>query len=492
MAAAGEPKRLDAWFRDALPGREDATAIVEGDRVWTFGEVDALARDWSARIGRHGATAVGVLAGRTASAYVGALAALYHGAVLVPLNPTFPAARTAAMVAATGADVVLVDVATQAELVADVVGRTGAEAIPVDARDEPKPAETIRDAGTGGIAYTLFTSGSSGVPKGVPISHANVSAFLAAATARYPLYASDRLVQAYDMTFDLALASLFLAWSQGCAIVPASVFALADPPRFVNRYGISVWASVPSAITLATDAGRLGPGTLPGLRLSMFCGEALTVDAAAAWAAAAPRSVVDNTYGPTELTMFCTAHTYQPGVDVSTGATVPIGRPFPGVDVLVVAPDGSVADTGELWLGGDQMFRGYLDPELDRAAFAEVGGVRWYRTGDLVSRGSAGLTHLGRLDDQLQVGGYRVEPAEVEQLIRAVLGVTTAVVVQHGTHLVAFVSPEPADDRPLVRLAAELPAYMCPKRLVVVDEVRLNANGKVDRGFYRSRAGAQR
>lgn len=484
--------RLEERFLAALDRYRDEPAVVEPDRGWTFAEVDALARMWAGQLRRADGSAPGtvaVLAGRAATGYIGALTAWYLGAVLVPVNPTFPAVRNAHMMAATGADALLVDTSVSPDLVAAVRAAHEVPATWVDPRAPVRNDTVAPGPRTTALAYVLFTSGSSGVPKGVPISHANVDAFLDAALARYPMAPPDRIAQTYDLTFDLALASLLLAWSQGAAVVPASVFAMADPARFATRFGITVWASVPSAIALAVDAGTLVPGCLPGIRLSMFCGEALTVDAATAWSRAAPDSAVVNNYGPTELTMFCTAHTFRPD-GPAKGPTVPIGQPFERVEVAVVDPDGRPADTGELLLRGAQMFGGYLDPRSDTAAFTDPStpGGRWYRTGDLVSVDPDGLTYVGRLDDQLQVGGYRVEPAEVERAIRAVLGVTTAVAVQRGNGLVAFVSPRPADPDPLRAVAAVLPGYMCPKRLVVVDEPRRNTNGKVDRGYYRARA----
>jgi len=430
-----------------------------------------------------------VLAGRSATGYIGALAALYADAVLVPINPMFPAVRNASMMAATGVGMLIADVAASRDLVAAILAVHQVPVLWVDLSAQVPVSGAELDQRRSEIAYVLFTSGSSGSPKGVPISHANVDAFLNAALARYPMAPPDRLAQTYDLTFDLALASLFLAWSQGCAIVPASVFAMADPARLVARYGITVWTSVPSAIGLAKDAGTLVPGCLPSLRISMFAGEALTVDAAVTWSRAAPNSAVINNYGPTELTMFCTAFTFRSDHPVE-GPTVPIGHSFEGVEVAVVDTAGRPADTGELLLRGAQMFSGYLDPSHNEMAFTEVDapGGRWYRTGDLVRSGVDGLTYIGRLDDQLQVGGYRVEPAEVEQVIRTSLGVTTAVAVQRRNTIVAFVSPAPVAREPLLLIGEVLPAYMCPKHLVVVDEPRLNANGKIDRGYYKERA----
>ncbi|RAL30923.1 AMP-binding protein [Rhodococcus sp. AQ5-07] len=486
--------RLEDRFLAALANHRDEPAIVEPNRSWSFAEVDALARHWAGQLRSQDGSrpaAVAVLSGRSATGYIGALAALYADSIFVPINPMFPAVRNASMMTATGVGMLIADVTASRELVAAILAVHPVPVLWVDLSAQVPVSAAELDQRRSEIAYVLFTSGSSGTPKGVPISHANVDSFLNAALARYPMSPPDRSAQTCDLTFDLSLASLFLAWAQGCAIVPASIFAMADPAKFVARYGITTWVSVPSAIGLANDAGRLDPGCLPGLRISIFCGEALTVDAAVAWSRAAPNSAVINNYGPTELTMFCTAFTFRSDYPVD-GPTVPIGHSFEGVEVAVVDTAGRPADTGELLLRGGQMFGGYLDPSHNEMAFtdAEAPGGRWYRTGDLVRSGVDGLTYLGRLDDQLQVGGFRVEPAEVEQMIRTSLGVSTAVAVQRRNMIVAFVSPAPAQSArdPLLLLGDVLPAYMCPKHLVVVDEPRLNASGKIDRGYYKKRA----
>ena len=485
--------RLEDRFLAALADHGEELAIVQSSRSWTFAEVDTLARHWAEQLRAQDGgypAAVAVLAGRNATGYIGVLTALYAGAIFVPLNPTFPPSRNASMMIASGVEALIVDIGVSHDLVAAILADYQVPVLWADPNSRvPAGATQLSQRGSE-IAYVLFTSGSSGAPKGVPISHANVDAFLNAAIAHYPMTPPNRSAQTCDLTFDLSLASLFLAWSQGCAIVPTSLFAMADPGTFVARYGITTWISVPSAIGLAIDAGRLDPGCLPGLQLSMFCGEALTVEAATAWARAAPNSAVINNYGPTEVTMFCTTFTFRLG-DPVKGPTVPIGKAFEGVAVAVVDPDGRPANIGELLLQGAQMFSGYLDPSYNDMAFTEgQASGRWYRTGDLVKWGVDGLTYISRLDDQLQVGGFRIEPGEVEQTIRTSLGVTTAVAVQRKNMIVAFVSPSPKSGpkEPLVRLAEVLPDYMCPKRLVVVDEPRLNANGKIDRGYYKERA----
>ncbi|WP_342787010.1 AMP-binding protein [Streptomyces tailanensis] len=262
--------------------------------------------------GRH-PRRVGLLALRTLTAYAGYLAVQRLGATVVPLHPGFPPPRTAATAKAAALDCVLAD-----------PGHAGVELpVPVLAADVTAPGHDPEDApdpdgardredarghaGPDDICYILFTSGSTGTPKGVPIRHRNVSAYLDHVTARYGIGVGDRLSQTFDLTFDLSVFDLFAAWSSGATVVvPDRADLLA--PRFVARERITHWFSVPSVISLARRLRGLAPGSMPTLRWSLFCGEPLTTDQAATWQAAAPDSVLENLYGPTELTLSCTQY----------------------------------------------------------------------------------------------------------------------------------------------------------------------------------------
>jgi acyl-coenzyme A synthetase/AMP-(fatty) acid ligase len=264
---------------------------------------------------------------------------------------------------------------------------------------------------------------------------------------------------------------------------------------------VTVWFSVPSAGSLIRRRGSLLPDSLPGLRLSLFCGEALPSGLARAWQEAAPRSVLENLYGPTELTVACTAYRWDP--EESPGrcvnGVVPIGRAFDGLTALVV--DGALrpvspGDSGELCVAGPQQFEGYWRaPEADAGRFFEAvdgAGVarRFYRTGDRVRELPEGdLAYIGRLDQQVKVLGHRVELGDVEAALRAQEGVWEAVVMLAppgdlgvADALEAFVTGEDVDGRRLRdRLRERIPAHMVPRSVTVVESMPLNANGKVDR-----------
>ncbi|MEU7584315.1 amino acid adenylation domain-containing protein [Streptomyces sp. NPDC041068] len=504
MTADGTPRHLYEWFAGTARRHPDAVALEVAGEAHTYAELDALAGRLAAALLDVGSTRparVGLLAARTLTAYAGYLAAQRIGATVVPLNPAFPAARNAAVTAAAGLDLVLADSdRADAELPAPVCAFDAADpAFATGGADAPPPA----DPGPEDVAYILFTSGSTGTPKGVPIQHRNVSAYLDHVIPRYELGVGSRLSQTFDLTFDLSVFDLFAAWGSGATLVVPEASDVLAPVRYVNRARLTHWFSVPSVISFAMRLRGLAPDSMPTLRWSLFCGEPLTAAQAAAWTAAASGSVLENLYGPTELTLSCTQFRLPGGTEIreEAGETVPIGDLYPGLEQLVVDEDGRPAAEGELCVRGVQRFPGYLAPQDNVGRFLRYEGERatvvqesappderlWYRTGDRVRVRDRGLVHLGRLDQQVKVRGYRVELGEIEAMLRAQPGVRDAVVVaipkpRGDSALAAACTGDDSDpERLLAAVRAALPSYMVPDTLTPFDRFPLNANGKIDR-----------
>jgi amino acid adenylation domain-containing protein len=500
--------RLDDWFRRGLAVNPSGVALQLAGRQWTYTEVDRLARRCAATLRADGRPRrVALLAAKSETAYVGLLGALYAGATPVPLGTETPYERMRAMVVAAEVDTIVAepDRAATAEGLCSAVG--GRSVVLGDAErlraalDGPEPAAS----GPGGedLAYILFTSGSTGTPKGVPISHANVSAFLAASLPRYDLSPADRFSQIYEPTFDLAMFDLFMAWATGARVCPLSRLQALDPVRCVRSLGLTVWHTTPSLAAAVLARGGLPPGSLAGLRYSIFCGEPLREHVAAGWQRAASDGVLDNIYGPTELTIACTWFRRPAARRAARDAVVPIGVPNEGMTARLRLPDGRLVEPvdgaeGELCMSGPQRFAGYLDPEQDRDRFPVAEGVRWYRTGDRVRVDrDAGLLHLGRTDSQVKIQGYRIELGEVELAISRATG-ADALVFATGdggdTRLAAFVlapatrvAGTEAAAVPVVlrRLAAMLPPYMIPAGLWFEPDPPLNTSSKIDRSALR-------
>lgn len=527
-AVPATEQRLHTGFLDNAGRAPQATALRIGQQSWTYDELDGTARRWAGAVLEgidRPPQRIGVLGSRSEVVYAGPLAALLAGAAFVPLNSANPVARTAHMIRAAELDAIIADRSALTQL---------GELLTTDVSDgRRKPllllpdasASDLRSAAPAGLtalgrselgraapvgeavqvsadatAYLLFTSGSTGAPKGVPISHANVTHFLRAAQQRYGLGPDDRLSQTFEQTFDLSLFDLFMAWGNGAAVCVPRPIDLLSPFRYVEENQISVWFSVPSLATLLRREGLLRPGTLPSLRWSLFCGEALSRETADEWQKAASNSTVENLYGPTECTIACTAYRWDPDRSVAEchNGLVPIGRPWDGVRSLVVDDDlrpVAAGETGELAVAGRQTFTGYWRDEAATArAFFEApseagGGDVYYRTGDRVRQLPSGdLGFIGRLDHQVQVMGHRVELGEVEAVLRAGLGVTDAAAVAwplesgNAQGIAAFVSGNELDAAAVAETAQRLlPDYMAPRTVRLLDELPRNSNGKVDR-----------
>jgi amino acid adenylation domain-containing protein len=494
---------------------------VEG-QILTYADLQRNATTIAAALSKHSVRSAppltAVFAYRSVTAFSGVLAALFRGHGYVPLNRTFPPERTRLMLERSGCEAIIVDAESEAQLEAILQESVANHLVLLPHRES---VQSLADKWPGhrflganalqaesfhakervaadAIAYLLFTSGSTGQPKGVMVSNGNVLHYVNYVSKRYGISELDRLSQTFDMTFDLSAHDMFVAWSNGACLCCPSQKALIKPGRFINDSHISVWFSVPSTAVFMKRFGELKPGLYPTLRLSLFCGEALPAQVAQAWVEAAPRSVVENIYGPTELTIACTA--YRWNQESSPGecelGTVPIGSPFDGMEALVadeelkeVAPGAE----GELLMTGPQLSLGYWQDEAKTAkAFVIPPGKDkvYYRTGDRVRRPYPGapMTYLGRMDHQLKVLGHRVELGEVEAVVREESKIDAVVALGWPPNaggadgVEVFIQANGVDTRALLeRIKARLPAYMTPRRIHLLPSFPLNSNGKFDR-----------
>jgi len=517
---------LVAGFLRSAAATPEATALEVDGEPWSYERLLQISSAIAQRLDDHAAgdapARTAVFAHRSWVAYAGLLAALMRGHAYVPLNRRFPVSRTREMLARSGSRAVVVDDASLPQLetvladaattvivapTAEDVGELrrrfpghdvlGGEDLGGDA--EVSPAPPAQDD----PAYLLFTSGSTGRPKGVLVGHRNVTPFIRLMARRYGVEPGDRMSQAFDLTFDLSVFDMFVAWEHGASVHCLPEKVVMKPDRFIRERELTIWFSVPSVGVFLQRLGALKPGSFPSLRWSLFCGEALPAEIAEAWQSAAPGSTLENLYGPTEATIACTAYRWEPGhpEQARYQSLVPIGEPLGETSAMVADPElrelGS-GEEGELLVGGPQVTLGYLDdPERTAASFVVPTGRDGvhYRTGDRVVRTPDGNLHyLGRMDGQVQIHGYRVELGEVEAAIRDVSGVAGAAAIawpvsEAGAEgIVAFVSSDDALDVKDVRttLQTRLPAYMLPQEIRILDDLPLNPNGKIDRKALRA------
>jgi amino acid adenylation domain-containing protein len=514
---------VHAGFLRSAALHGDRPALEVQGRVLTYKELYDAAASLAATLVRAtpagGPPLTGVFAYRTETAFAGVLAALLRGHGYVPLNRTFPPERTRTMLQRADCRAVIVDAESAEQLEEILEGAPNPLLLLLPEVDDVEPLRRrwpqheVLGAGDlappeecepqtappDAIAYLLFTSGSTGIPKGVMVAHKNVTAFVDVVADRYEITDEDRFSQTFDMTFDLSAFDMFVAWDRGACVCCPTEKALINPGRFIQDAQLTVWFSVPSMAVFMRRLGRLKPDRYPTLRWSLFCGEPLPVEVARAWAEAAPASTVENLYGPTELTIACTVHRWDPVRSPAEAALgiVPIGEPFPTMTAIVtdeslrsVPPGGD----GELLLTGPQVTLGYWrDEEKTAAAFVVPPGHDdvYYRTGDRVRRPVSEeepLLYLGRMDHQIKVLGHRVELGEVEAVLREESGVDAVVALgwprtESGAGgVVAFLGEEQVDVEGLrARVAARLPSYMVPRAVHLLPALPLNDNGKFDR-----------
>ncbi len=450
---------------------------------------------------------IGVLATRSIDAYAGILGAAWSGGTYVPLNLKWPEERLVALISSLEIDALVADrngaallseavMAAAPDLVvisddSDVVGRTvGMSTAIVNASPMPSPA----DVGPDHVAYIIFTSGSTGMPKGVVISAGSLGHYLDRTQPWTRFTADDRIGECCDVTFDLTVHNMFLAWRAGASLHMMSPLDLMAPARFVRSNGITAWLSVPTIANGMRRTGALKPGVLPSLRLSVFCGEPLPVSTAQAWAEAAPNSVVENIYGPTEGTVICMRQTLtDPPATTAERGILAIGKPYETMKVAILDEKQEpmpAGQAGEIALSGPQLAIGYFNAAAQTAdRFRDIRGERWYLTGDLGRMDADGtFHHLGRVDNQVKVKGNRIELEEVEAHLR--LGAETELVaavawpVIHGSAegMVGFCAgTKRAPEQIRQAMRRTLPEYMIPGDIRVVDALPVNVNGKVDR-----------
>tara|TARA_R110002096_G_scaffold16898_11_gene58056 strand:- start:28990 stop:30480 length:1491 start_codon:yes stop_codon:yes gene_type:complete len=480
------------WFRHVAQSPE-AAAFALRDDIFTYRELgDRVAhiRSIIRRAKRGPRNVIAVVAHEDLNTYASLLAVMAERCAYVPLDPTAPWSRNEALLKRAGAVMVLSSKAPESGEPSSSVVHFETAGVPDEHAVYTAPTCHPAD-----IAYILFTSGSTGEPKGVPITHANLLAFLEAFFATgCDIRPSDRVLQMFALTFDLSVVCYLATFISGACLcpVPSSGIRAVNVIKVLQDKDINVALFVPSALALMRN--YFDELQFPSLRHSMFCGEALPADLVASWAACTPNATQFNFYGPTEATIYCTYHQWQgPQSEKSVNGILAIGKPMQGMEVLVVDENDKPLEkniTGQLCLYGPQVTHGYWNsPEITAAAFFEIElhgeTKRFYRTGDLASVDDDGdLLYFGRVDHQVKIQGYRVELGEIEFFARKVTGDSAAAVVvpsRGGLALHLFAVTEMTSAEVLKNLKELLPAHMVPKRVHTVSELPLNASGKIDR-----------
>ncbi|MEZ5210151.1 non-ribosomal peptide synthase/polyketide synthase [Gordonia sp. (in: high G+C Gram-positive bacteria)] len=480
----------------------ESTAVVFGDRRVSYAEfgarVNVLARELiAAGVGPE--VAVAVCAERSVELMVAVHAVVAAGGQYVPVDPDAPADRVRYILATSGVQRVLAGAGRVPAVLGEAAGVL--PVIEVNASGEVDlsvapvtDADRVRPLRPEHAAYTLFTSGSTGQPKGVTVSHRSVMNLLAWFGTAVGEVADPVVLLKTPFTFDVSVPELFWPLTVGAPVVIAEPGGHRDPVylrSLIEREGVSVVQFVPSMLSVFLDTVGADGAGLGSVRSVHVAGEALTAAVAQKALAALPGARIFNDYGPTEDTVYATCVELHRGEPVVT-----IGRPVDNTASFVLDANLRLVPAGvpgELYLAGVQVARGYAargDLTAERFVAHPFGapGERLYRTGDLVRWTTGGeLEYLGRTDFQVKLRGQRIELGEIEAVLAGVPGVVKAAVsVAAGPggaeHLVGYVSPDTVDVEQVKHVvSAALPGYMVPSVWMVLEDIGLNSAGKIDR-----------
>ncbi|MFI7291874.1 amino acid adenylation domain-containing protein [Streptomyces anulatus] len=497
-----------AALRDPAATAVTQCALDGGTRSLTYGELADAKNELAAALCAAGVGPghrVAVAVPRSLEQVAALVAVVTAGGAYVPLDLAYPDERLEYILADAAPQVVLVD-REQRSRFTGLLDRAGVRARVLVQGDEHPLDTGLPAVGPGDPAYVIYTSGSTGRPKGVVVPHRAVTTLLANTRPDLDFGSDDVWVQFHSFSFDFAVWELWGALAHGGELLVPE-YALTRSPvdfhRLVRQRGVTVLNQTPSAFYRFIEADLHAEEPVTAVRRIVFGGEALDLGRLRGWVerhgTGSPELV--NMYGITETTVHVT-HRVLTDEDFTRSAEVsPIGGPIPGLTVHLLddrlrpVPPGRV---GAIYVAGDQLSLGYLGrPGLTAARFVAnpfvSDGSRMYHTGDLARRTLDGeLEFAGRVDDQVQLKGFRIEPGEVEGAIRELDGVVdvAVTVADGGDQLIAHVVGEPPADFTGL-LSAKLPVHMVPGRVLPVDALPLTVNGKLDRKALTERAAQQ-
>lgn len=502
VAEANDTSRLvpDGLLHDAVFDRAEelpqAIAVVDDAREITYEELSLEAFALAEALAERGARReepVAIVMRKGWEQVVAALGILEAGAAYLPIDAGLPDARLQTILEQAGTRLALV----QPDFDRDRLG--GCEAIEVDGTQSSRRTRSAGRGGADDLAYVIFTSGSTGTPKGVMIEHGAALNTVSDINGRFRIDAGDAVLGISSMSFDLSVWDVFGALSAGGKLVLPTVREVPDPADWVEaveRNGVTVWNSVPALASLLVEHLRGRDGELPdSLRLLMMSGDWIPVSLPDGVRKLHPGTVeIASLGGATEASIWSIHYPIRE-VDPEW-ESIPYGKALANQSFHVLDWRGAerpVWVPGPLHIGGSGVARGYWGaPELTEASFwthAES-GERLYATGDLGRWLPDGnIEFLGREDGQVKVNGFRVELGEVEATLARLAGVQAAIAAVQGSRLVAGVTVRTGSEADTEQLraaaASELPSYMVPAAVWIIDEIPLTANGKVDRDALR-------
>lgn len=478
-------------LKESLTLNHSRNAFWIENNYYTYARLDARSSAIAAWLVQHNPhrKPVGIIAADAFDTYAAILGIMFSGAAYVPILPSYPKDRSQSIIEQAGIEIILSPLPDT-----ELEGCIGPGNHVVVINSIPDNSSfTLPNVSMTDNAYILFTSGSTGVPKGVPLTHGNLWAFMDSFfSLEYEITAEDRFLQMFDLTFDLSVMSYLAPLFKGACVytVPADGIKYMNIYSLLEEHELTFTLMVPSILSYLR--AYFGDIDLPKLRHSLFCGEALYADIAREWQNCVPNALIQNVYGPTEATIFCMTYDCRDTVKEYNGM-VCIGQPMKNVAVVAVDENNKPVkqgEKGELCLSGGQVTPGYINnPQKNKEVFFELNGIRYYRTGDIVFMDEAGdYLYCGRVDYQVKVkGGFRVELNEIEAHARNYTGLSgvAAVAIPNNigiSHIFLFLENYTGNIDEVIRyLKTQVPEYMLPEEILNIPVFPLNNNGKTDR-----------
>ena len=488
------------FILESLAAYGERPAIRYGGNTLTFAQLDAgsdTLAAWLLDTFGDDRTPIVLYGHKELALPVCMFGALKSGRAYVPVDTTFPPERLAQIIAQ-----------VQPRLVVNFTGLPVDAPTVLDAAALEEILAVPRSAGRGSwirlqdVAYILFTSGSTGVPKGVQITAANIASFCEGVDPLLRVEGDGGIfLNEISYSFDVSVCPLYFGLSRGMTLHTIDRATLNDTPALfqaLHDSNIDIWVSTPSLGEICLQSQQFCQALLPRVQKFIFCGEVMTCKLGSQMHQRFPRARIYNAYGPTETTVLVTAVEVTPAL-CENQLSLPIGYAFSNLECRIVdtesrqpLPDGQ---QGELVILGSSVSPGYFrQPEQTARAFFTEGGRRGYRTGDLCYRENGLIYYIGRLDGQVKLNGFRVELEDVEcNLLKvpniaraAVLPVSVDGTVQSLTAFVLLQQPDGLSSLQRARrikeaLAPVLPSYMIPRKIVCVDSFPLNTNGKINK-----------
>ncbi|MCF6132537.1 AMP-binding protein [Flavobacterium wongokense] len=433
---------------------------------------------------------IGIITNDDLETYAAIVAIWFEGKAYVPINPDIPSDRNQNIISEAGIETIIDSSETAVFPNIKAIQSKKIEPVAIDLEPNKIPESEL--------VYLLFTSGTTGKPKGVPISKQNLSGFTKAFwDLGYKINEDDRFLQMFELTFDLSVMSYLIPLLKGSCVylVPKDKIKYSYIFELMEDYELTVALMVPSILHYLRP--YFDEIDLPKMRYSLFCGEALPLDVTTEWSNCLPNAQITNVYGPTEDTIFCTFYDYvRNGQNKSYNGILSIGKSMNYNSTIIIDEENNVLEpgnVGQLCLGGIQLTPGYWkNPEKNKEAFFNIlynnKEERFYKTGDLCKADENGdLLYIGRIDFQTKIQGFRVELSEIEFYAKEFLSKINVVVLTlpddvGNTEVAMVIESKPFDYKDTIDYMKEkLPYYMIPKKVKFIDTFPLNVNGKTDR-----------